>query len=157
QLREEYEWCLKTDIESFFDKIPRPYLKSCVQKHLGLHSLTPLICNAIDCEAKITSDNRHKISKQGIKSGLGVRQGMPLSPLLANLVLSNFDHEISKKGIEMVRYADDLVLFFHSKSDAYSGERIVRTLLQELQLNIPKIADDSKTAIVPSANPLDFL
>src|SRR5579872_1608652 len=37
--RQSYDWCLKTDIESFFDRIPRQYLKSCVAKALGRHSL----------------------------------------------------------------------------------------------------------------------
>jgi RNA-directed DNA polymerase len=157
RLRREYEWCLKTDIEAFFDRIPRPYLKSRVRKCLGVHSLTPLVCKAIDSEAKITTENKNKFAKLEIRSGLGVRQGMPLSPLLANLTLSDFDRKIAESKIEMVRYADDLVLFFHSKSDAYLGQELVTKLLQELQLTIPKIADGSKTKIVSSSEPLDFL
>jgi group II intron reverse transcriptase/maturase len=156
-LRGKYQWCLKTDIESFFDKIPRPYLKNCVHKYLGVHSLTPLICNVIDTEAKITPQNKQKFAKQGIKTGLGVRQGMPLSPLLANLVLVDFDRAIAKNKLEMVRYADDLVLFFHSKDDAISGQKIVAELLQTLQLTIPQIAVNSKTNILSHADPLIFL
>ncbi len=43
--------------------------------------------------------------------GVGVRQGMPLSPILANLVLSEFDGKIEKSGLKMVRYADDIAIF----------------------------------------------
>jgi group II intron reverse transcriptase/maturase len=157
RLRGTYDWCLKTDIEAFFDRIPRPYLKDRVRKYLGVHSLTPLICNAIDGEAKITNENRSQMVKQGVKLGLGVRQGMPLSPLLANLALAEFDRKIANKKIEMVRYADDLVLFFHTKSDAHSGQELVTELLGELQLTIPKIAENSKTSVVSTSEPLTFL
>ncbi len=157
ELRGKYDWCLKTDIEAFFDRIPRNYLKACVKKSLGGHSLTPLICKAINCEAKVTRFNKLDFDKQGVKPGTGVRQGMPLSPLLANLVLSEFDRSIEKSNIEMVRYADDLILFFNSKSDAYAGKQTVIKLLQELELNIPKIAADSKTSIVSPGDPVTFL
>jgi group II intron reverse transcriptase/maturase len=157
RLRGAYDWCLKTDVEAFFDRIPRPYLKERVRKYLGVHSLTPLICNAIDGEAKITNENKSKMLKQGVKLGLGVRQGMPLSPLLANLALAEFDRKIANNKIEMVRYADDLVLFFHTKSDAHSGQALVTELLNELQLTIPKIAENSKTSVVSTSEPLTFL
>ena len=39
--RRSYDWCLKTDIESFFDRIPRQYLKTRLVKALGDHSLEP--------------------------------------------------------------------------------------------------------------------
>jgi len=57
----------------------------------------------------------------------------------------------------MVRYADDLVLFFPTKQAAYDGEQQVKSLLKEIQLTIPQIYDGSKTAIVSRADPLEFL
>jgi group II intron reverse transcriptase/maturase len=157
KLREKYDWCLKTDIEAFFDKIPRRYLKRRVFECLKVHSLTPIICDVIDCEVKVTSENRPKLTKQAIKPGLGIRQGMPLSPMLANLALADFDHQISDNKIEMVRYADDLVLFFASKDGAQAGQKLVKDLLQHIQLSIPEIADGSKTMIVSRSDPLSFL
>jgi RNA-directed DNA polymerase len=157
QLRGEYKWCLKTDIEAFFDRVPRPYLKARVRQCLGVHSITPLIWKAIDCETKLTPDTKPKLHKQGIRQGLGIRQGMPLSPLLANLALADFDRQIDAHKIEMVRYADDLVLFFDSKDKARHGQELVKSLLKQIQLTIPEIADGSKTAIVSSDEPLLFL
>jgi predicted DNA-binding protein YlxM (UPF0122 family) len=57
----------------------------------------------------------------------------------------------------MVRYADDLVLFFESKGEATKGQQIVKDLLQRIQLTIPEIADGSKTSIVSHSEPLSFL
>lgn len=157
KLREQYDWCLKTDIEAFFDKIPRRYLKKCVYACLKVHSLTPLIYNVIDGEVRATPENQTKLAKQSIKPGLGIRQGMPLSPLLANLALADFDRQISEKQIEMVRYADDIVLFFNSKEGAQAGQKLVKELLQHIQLSIPEIADGSKTMIIARSDPLTFL
>src|SRR4051812_13326767 len=50
EFRSRYDWCLKTDIQSFFDRIPRPYLKAKVSRFLKGSSLEPLICSVIDCE-----------------------------------------------------------------------------------------------------------
>jgi RNA-directed DNA polymerase len=39
ELRSVFEWCVKADIESFFDQIPRPFLKERVAAVLQNHSL----------------------------------------------------------------------------------------------------------------------
>ena len=49
---------------------------------------------------------------------IGVPQGGPLSPLLANIVLNELDHELEKRGHKFVRYADDMVIFCKSKASA---------------------------------------
>lgn len=157
ELREKYAWCLKTDIESFFDKIPRPYLRSRVRTYLGHHSLVPVFSKIIGLEVAVTPNNQDKISDRGIKTGLGIRQGMPLSPLLANLILVEFDREIKRQKIEMVRYADDLVLFFNSKEEAEVGQKLVKSLLEKIDLSIPEISQNSKTQILSGESPLDFL
>lgn len=41
------------------------------------------------------------------KTRLGVPQGGPLSPLLANILLDALDKELEKRGHKFVRYADD--------------------------------------------------
>ena len=155
--RRVYDWCLKTDIESFFDRIPRQYLKSCVAKALGDHSLVPIISKVIDCEIKVTRWNRAAIEKHGVQMGVGVRQGMPLSPILANLVLSEFDSKIGRHGLKMVRYADDIAVFFESKHKAKEGHGLIKDLLASIELTIPELADNSKTQLLGPSDPIDFL
>jgi RNA-directed DNA polymerase len=155
--RQTFDWCLKTDIESFFDRIPRQHLKSCVEKTLGEHSLAPIICRAIDCEVKITNRNRSKLQKQGIQIGVGVRQGMPLSPILANLILSAFDKKVEKLGLPMVRYADDIVVFLNTKEDAQRAHTVISKLLADIKLTIPGLETDTKTQIIGPDDPIDFL
>ena len=37
----------------------------------------------------------------------GTMQGGPLSPLMANILLDDFDKELEQRGLRFVRYADD--------------------------------------------------
>jgi RNA-directed DNA polymerase len=155
--RRTYDWCLKTDIESFFDRIPRPYLKSRLSRALGKHSLVPVISKVIDCEIRLTRWNRPTIQKQGVQMGVGVRQGMPLSPILANLVLSEFDDNIQRYGLKMVRYADDIAIFFETKQTAKDGHKLVKDMLASIDLTIPELSDNSKTQLLGPSDPIDFL
>jgi RNA-directed DNA polymerase len=82
---------------------------------------------------------------------------MPLSPLLANLALVDFDREVEGRGIEMVRYADDLALFFRNKEDALDGRKYIKLLLKTFELSIPEFGEDSKTKIISRSDPLEFL
>jgi RNA-directed DNA polymerase len=157
ELRRQYDWCLKTDIESFFDRIPREYLKGRLRSALGPHSLVPIISKIIDCEIKCLPFQNMKIEKYGIKKGVGIRQGMPLSPILANLVLSKFDKRVERLGIKMVRYADDIVFFFDSKQGAKKGHEQIKLLLNSIDLTIPELQDNSKTQLIGPRDPIDFL
>jgi RNA-directed DNA polymerase len=136
ELRSLYEWCVKADIESFFDQVPRTFLKERVSAILQNHSLVPLICDAISCEIKGTPDIQARAAAQGIRGGLGVRQGMPLSPMLANLILSKFDRAVGANQIPMIRYADDMLLFFGTKEEAKRGQRLVEQLLASVGLKL---------------------
>lgn len=52
---------------------------------------------------------RAGVSIDGVvsKTGIGVPQGGPLSPLLANIMLDDLDKEMEKRGHYFSRYADD--------------------------------------------------
>ena len=67
----------------------------------------------------------------------GVPQGGPLSPLLANIVLDDFDKELERRGHRFVRYADDFVVFVRSKRAALRvGRSVARFLKCRLKLEI---------------------
>jgi RNA-directed DNA polymerase len=153
ELRSLYEWCVKADIESFFDQVPRPFLKERVSAALQNHSLVPLIHNAIDCDIKGTGEVVARASAHGIKGGLGIRQGMPLSPLLANLTLSKFDRSVEVQRIPMVRYADDLLLFFNTEEEARDGQAFVEEHLGRVNLKLSQ----TKTKIFGPASNVIYL
>jgi len=154
ELRGQYDWCLKTDIEAFFDSIPRVYLKARIRTAMRGHSLTNILCKVVDCEIKEQIHQRDKILRQGIKKGCGLRQGMPLSPILSNLALSKFDSAVRKKKLVMVRYADDLIFFFKTEDEMLAGELFVRNELANYELSIPI---NGKTQRIGPRGSVEFL
>src|ERR1700746_1798516 len=73
----------------------------------------------------------------------GAPQGGPLSPLLSNLVLDEFDRELERRGHRFVRYADDGNIYVRSEK---AGRRVMRSLTRfiegrlKLQINAQKSA-----------------
>ena len=76
---------------------------------------------------------------------IGIIQGSPLSPLLANIYLHPFDKAMTRAGIRMVRYADDLLLLCRSEGRARQAlqhaQRQLATLKLELNPKKTQIAD----------------
>jgi retron-type reverse transcriptase len=153
-IRSKLEWCVKTDIQSFFDNIQRDKLKSLIEKRLSKSSLIPLLYSAIDREVR--SRNPAQILEAGIRTGIGIRQGMPLSPLLANFSLTKFDAACAKSGIKLLRYADDILAFFADKQKALDGLAHIKDALAELQLEVPELGS-AKTEIIAARDPVTFL
>jgi RNA-directed DNA polymerase len=153
ELRSLYEWCVKADIESFFDQVPRAFLKERVAAALQNHSLVPLICDAINSEIRGPTDVQARAALQGIRGGSGIRQGMPLSPMLANLVLSKFDRSVEANKIPMIRYADDLLLFFGTEEEAKRGKNFVEENLARVSLKLSQ----AKTSIHGPKHNVSFL
>ncbi len=64
------------------------------------------------------------------------REG-PLSPLLSNVMLDEFDKELEKRGHRFCRYADDCNIFVRTKK---AGQRVmdnvVRFLEDKLKLKV---------------------
>ena len=76
----------------------------------------------------------------------GVPQGGPLSPLLANILLDELDHELEKRGHQFVRYADDFVILCNSPR---AGERIMASVKSYLEKSLKLIVNETKSKVVP--------
>lgn len=83
-------------------------------------------------------------------------QGGPLSPLLANVYLNEFDCEYERRGVPVIRYADDIVLLCKSQRAA---ERLlgssIRYLEGKLKLRVNR--DKSHIARVNATKNFKFL
>ena len=158
--RKNKPWILKTDVSKFFDQIPREYLISKVSARLEKSSVVPLIHNAIQCEIKAENNRDYtRIENSGIKKGRGLRQGMPLSPLLSNLVLSSFDRKVKRKKIDMLRYADDIIIFCNNELECKEALSFVEKEMKNLELSIPSLGDvkNDKTQILSPDKSVIFL
>jgi len=69
----------------------------------------------------------------------GSPQGGIISPLLTNIYLNKFDQHMKTLGIRIVRYADDILIFANSKSEAGRYRAIATSYLEgELKLTVNK-------------------
>ncbi len=62
---------------------------------------------------------------------------MPLSPILSNFVLRTFDKVIAAKH-QMIRYADDFVVFAATEATCREAEQLVMAELAKLDLHLSK-------------------
>ncbi len=158
--RSKSPWVLKTDVSSFFDRIPRGYLKKEIKKRFKKNnSIIPMLDKVIDCEIKPKDRKEAKIiHDNGIVEGVGLRQGMPLSPLLSNLVLNKFDRKVKSKGLNLIRYADDIICFCNSRKECLSAKAFIEHELQKVELEIPELGtENSKTVIYEPSENVIFL
>ncbi|MBI3175261.1 MAG: hypothetical protein HYZ25_16160 [Chloroflexi bacterium] len=84
---------------------------------------------------------------------LGVLQGSPLSPLLANVYLHPFDVHLSRTGYQLARFADDWVVLCPSREQAENAYNDAVRSLARLHLKI----NTDKTKILAPDQPLEWL
>lgn len=160
ELREAGAWVYKTDIQRFFDNIPRDLLAKKIRRTVRQSSLHDVLIafSNVEIGDGFGSDWKAVVSKSGIQVGKGVRQGMPLSPYFAGMLLRDLDLDLERREIAALRYVDDLIAFFPSKAACEDFDRLLRDKLDDLSLEIGGIgAAGSKTKIYSPAEDVDFL
>lgn len=84
---------------------------------------------------------------------VGVLQGSPLSPLLANIYLHPFDVSLSTAGHRLARFADDWVILCPTQDQAEAAYNDALRSLGRLHLKV----NTSKTGILSPDQPLEWL
>lgn len=91
-----------------------------------------------------------------VRTEEGSPQGGPLSPLLANIYLNKFDKEMERRGVPVVRYADDIVVLAKSPRAAQRLLESSRKYLEE-KLKLKVNGDKSRAVSVFSIRNFKFL
>jgi len=152
-LRAGAPWAFKADITSFFDTIRRDSLIKDFCKSFRHPSLNNLIAGAVNCEVIASGIKVESAIKQNnIVEGRGLRQGMPLSPILSNFYLRHFDSKVSRRH-QILRYADDLIVFANSLSECEDAAAYVTETLDRIGLHL----SPTKTRIYQPDQAVEFL
>lgn len=123
-----YDWVLDADIVKYFDTLQHPRLLSEVQERLNHPWLLALLTGWITAGT---------LTAEGIVlPTCGVPQGSPISPLLANVYLDDFDELLTEAGHKLVRYADDFVLLARTRQQVLAGQTYATQLLDAMGLQI---------------------
>jgi len=116
------------DIKSYFDTIPHDRLMELVEKRIADGRVLGMI---------------EGLLKAGVMEGMaswepeeGTPQGGVISPLLANIYLDPLDWLMKGLGLEMVRYADDMVVLCRDATTARQALEEVNRWMEDAGLSL---------------------
>lgn len=128
-----YTHAVEVDLSKYFDTLNHELLMNLLRKQIHDERVADLIKKYLKCG----------VMENGVicKTEEGSPQGGPLSPLLANIYLNEFDQEMESRGVKVIRYADDIVVLAKSKRAAERLLESSRDYLEnklKLRMNIQK-------------------
>lgn len=119
------------DLSKCFDTLDHEIMMETVSEEISDGSVLDLI------KGFLKSGVMH--SNNFNKTEVGSPQGGVISPLLSNIYLNLFDQKLKNKGIRIVRYADDILIFAKDKKTAGDYKAYAtRVLEEELKLTVNK-------------------
>jgi RNA-directed DNA polymerase len=124
------------DVEKFFDRVNHDLLMEKLSKRIGDGRVHRLIRRYLEAG----------MMAEGIVSPRtqGTPQGGPLSPLLSNILLTDLDRELERRGHAFCRYADDCNIYVRSQQ---AGERVMASITRFLAQTLKLTVNAAKSAV----------
>ena len=145
---EGYKFAVCLDLSQYFDTLCHELLMNMLREDIKDKRLIELIKRYL----------KSGVMENGIvmKTEEGSPQGGNLSPLLANIYLDTFDKEFERRGVKVIRYADDIILLAKS---IRAAERLLRTSTEYLEkkLKLKVNTEKSRAVSVYSIRNFGFL
>jgi hypothetical protein len=116
------------DIKDFFDSVPHAVVLGELATEVADQRLAALVRQTLQ-----SGVYEHGIVRP---MSVGLAQGSPLSPLLANVVLHPLDTKLEAAGWEFARYADDCLVLLPGEEIGTKARRLVIQILEDLGLRL---------------------
>jgi group II intron reverse transcriptase/maturase len=135
-MRDGVNWVLEADFRSFFDSVDHELLLRALAVRIADRRILRLIAQWL--RAGVLESGEWQATEAGTP------QGAVISPLLANVFLhyaldvwvAKWSREQASGRVTLVRYADDFVLGFTSKTDARKMQEALRDRMQRCRLTL---------------------
>lgn len=126
------------DLEKFFDRVNHDLLMGKLARKIDDGRVLQLIRRYLEAG----------MMANGIVSPRteGTPQGGPLSPLLSNILLTELDRELERRGHVFCRYADDCNIYVRSQA---AGERVMASIPRFLVATLKLTVNATKSAVAP--------
>ena len=125
------------DLSKFFDRVHHQRLLNRLGQQVGDVRILSLVRQML--KAQVVLPDGTKVSTEE-----GTPQGGPLSPLLSNIVLDEWDWELERRGLRFVRYADDCNIFVRSQR---AGERVMASTRRYLETRLRLQINEAKSSV----------
>ena len=140
------EYVADMDLSKCFDTLDHEIMIKAVSEQISDGRVLDLIRKFLK-SGVMHSDNFSKTE-------VGSPQGGVCSPLLSNIYLNQFDQKMMSKGIRIVRYADDILIFAKDKKTVGDYKAYATKVLEEeLKLKVNK----DKTKLTSVHEGVEFL
>jgi len=135
-IAEGYRWCVDLDLEKFFDRVSHDKLIARIETRVSDRHMLKLIRSFL----------KTGVMEGGLVSPVdeGTPQGGPLSPLLSNIVLDEFDRELERRGLRFARYADDCNVYVRSRR---AGERVMASITRFITTKLKLKVNEQESAV----------
>jgi RNA-directed DNA polymerase len=124
------------DLEKFFDRVNHDLLMEKLSKKIDDRRVQRLIRRYL--EAGMMAEGTISPRTEGTP------QGGPLSPLLSNILLTELDSELERRGHAFCRYADDCNIYVRSTA---AGERVMASITRFLSDTLKLTVNVAKSAV----------
>lgn len=127
---------IRSDIPSFFTRVSKPD----VMKYMGTIISDVDFLRVFEMGITTTLENltdlqRAKVADLFPLGAEGVAQGSPLSPLIANIYLREFDRKMNSGEVACIRYIDDFVITAKTEQHAKKAFKLALLLLKRIGLD----------------------
>ena len=134
-INEGHSWIVDIDLAKFFDTVDQDKLMTILGRTIKDGDVISVVRKFLASGVMIDDEYEDTI--------VGTPQGGNISPLLANIMLNELDKELEARGLDFVRYADDLIIMVGSRQAA---ERVMKSVTRfiEERLGLKVNAEKSK-------------
>ena len=134
-MNDGHSWIVDIDLAKFFDTVDHDKLMTIFGRTIKDGDVISVVRKFLVSGVMIDDEYEDTI--------IGTPQGGNISPLLANIMLNELDKELEARGLDFVRYADDLIIMVGSRQAADRVMKSVTRFIEE-KLGLKVNADKSK-------------
>ena len=141
-MNDGHSWIVDIDLAKFFDTVDHDKLMTIFGRTIKDGDVISVVRKFLASGVMIDDEYEDTI--------VGTPQGGNISPLMANIMLNELDKELEARGLDFVRYADDLIIMVGSRQAADRVMKSVTRFIEEklgLEVNAEKRKVDKPKGI----------